>query len=244
MEKGGNGLDPATSTDVKVADAKVKNTTVMPKAAKTPARMSTAVALIEAAEYLFAKHGIEGASLREIAVAAGSSNSFAVQYHFGGREALAQAICDHRQEAFEARRAELLEQPNDEPGQRSLSVILEAICRPLFEQYDREGRHSYANFLSSLRRSSAGDGWLGGDPPVRTALIVRLREALPQLDDDEFHRRYTLGFGMLLDAIQWHDRGMPGFQNAEAVLEEVLRVLKAIFEAPARAIPRRRGGGR
>jgi len=54
------------------------------------------VALILAAELLFARDGIEGASLREIAAQAGQRNHHAVQYHFGSRDTLVQAVFDYR----------------------------------------------------------------------------------------------------------------------------------------------------
>ncbi len=47
--------------------------------------------LILAGERLFAKGGIHGASMREIAAQAGQGNHAAVQYHFGSREGLVRA---------------------------------------------------------------------------------------------------------------------------------------------------------
>ena len=51
----------------------------------------TVQAIIEAAERLFAKHGIDGVSMRQISQEAGSGNHFSVQYHFGDKKALAEA---------------------------------------------------------------------------------------------------------------------------------------------------------
>jgi AcrR family transcriptional regulator len=50
--------------------------------------------LVKAAEKLFAKNGIENVSLREIARAAHQRNAGALQYHFGDKEALIQAVID------------------------------------------------------------------------------------------------------------------------------------------------------
>jgi len=57
---------------------------------------STHVRLIKVAEQLFAERGVEGVSLRQIANAAGTANNAAVQYHFGSKEALVQAIFEFR----------------------------------------------------------------------------------------------------------------------------------------------------
>jgi AcrR family transcriptional regulator len=48
------------------------------------------------AERLFAERGIEAVPLRDIGIAADQKNSFAVQYHFGDRENLVQAIAEYR----------------------------------------------------------------------------------------------------------------------------------------------------
>lgn len=52
------------------------------------------------AERLFAERGIEAVPLRDIGLAAGQKNNFAVQYHFGDRENLLQAIAEYRASAL------------------------------------------------------------------------------------------------------------------------------------------------
>ena len=65
-------------------------------------------ALLDAAEAEFADAGIETGSLRKIMRTAGADPG-AVHYHFGGREALAQAVLTRILEPLNARRQELLE---------------------------------------------------------------------------------------------------------------------------------------
>lgn len=52
----------------------------------------TKIRLILVGEALFAERSIESVSLREIAVGAGNRNNNAVQYHFGDKDGLVQAI--------------------------------------------------------------------------------------------------------------------------------------------------------
>src|SRR5579864_699819 len=73
-----------------------------------PNQTDPKLALILAAETVFARQGIERASLREIAANAGQRNHHAVQYHFGSRQALVQAVFDHRMAQMEQSRAALL----------------------------------------------------------------------------------------------------------------------------------------
>ena len=48
--------------------------------------------LLDVAEELFARHGLDAVSVRAILRAAGLRNQSALQYHFGGRENLIAAI--------------------------------------------------------------------------------------------------------------------------------------------------------
>jgi AcrR family transcriptional regulator len=67
------------------------------------------LAIVRAAEELFAAEGIEGPSLREIARQAGQGNTNAAQYHFGDRDGLLLAVLERHRGRVEARRAELLD---------------------------------------------------------------------------------------------------------------------------------------
>ncbi|MFI9105679.1 TetR/AcrR family transcriptional regulator [Streptomyces fildesensis] len=76
--------------------------------------------LLRAAEELFALKGVDGALTRDITRLAGQSNPSAVQYHFGSRQGLLDAVMAGRQDRTEAalapRLAELLANANAEPG--------------------------------------------------------------------------------------------------------------------------------
>ena len=60
------------------------------------AKSASALRIVIAAERLFARRGIDGVSLRQISVEAGSSNNSAVHYYFGSKEGLIGAIFRHR----------------------------------------------------------------------------------------------------------------------------------------------------
>ena len=67
------------------------------------------LAIVRAAEELFASEGIEGPSLREIARRAGQGNTNAAQYHFGDRDGLLLAVLDRHRGRVEGRREALLD---------------------------------------------------------------------------------------------------------------------------------------
>lgn len=189
--------------------------------------------MIEAAEQIFSEQGIEGASLRAIALAAGSANSFAVQYHFGDREGLIQAIFDRRLAQVEARRRELLDGGEPSAGIRAQ---LDLICRPLMEQRAASGRHSYAGFLLVLRRSAGGFARrlaVGPKAPLAAAAVANVRAALPPIDDATFEFRVGQFSTLILDALDRLDAGDSPIADPEALLAEIVVLGEAIFSAPS-----------
>src|SRR3546814_8146356 len=76
--------------------------------------VTAAPRILQAAEDCFGEHGIDAVSLRQIAIAAGQGNTAAVQYHFGSKEGLLEAIFQHRLPAIDQRRKALIETRSEE----------------------------------------------------------------------------------------------------------------------------------
>ena len=106
-------------------------------------RSGTRERLMMAGEDLMGRRGLGNVALEEIAAHAQQRNKYAVQYHFGNRDGLAQAIMDVRFQQIEMRRG-ALRQSVDPADFRS---ILTAFIYPLAEQTDSEGNYSFARFL-------------------------------------------------------------------------------------------------
>lgn len=94
---------------------------------------ATAGALLDAAEAEFAADGVEHASLRAIMRRAGA-NPAAVHYHFGSREALAQAVLDRVLEPLQRRRLELLDGLVADGGVVDLDSLVDALIGPDLER--------------------------------------------------------------------------------------------------------------
>lgn len=86
------------------------------------------LAIVRAAEGLFASQGIDGPSLREIARRAGQGNTNATQYHFGDRDGLVLAVLERHRGRVERHRTELLDMlaSTDPTDARGLSTALVA----------------------------------------------------------------------------------------------------------------------
>lgn len=110
----------------------------------------TRQSLIGAAEILFARHGIEGVSLNIITRAARQSNRNAIQYHFGGKNGLVQAIFDKHSPGIAHRRADLI----DEMVTAKLPtevIVATAMVQPLIEKLDDpDGGEAFIHISAEL----------------------------------------------------------------------------------------------
>ncbi|GGT75916.1 TetR/AcrR family transcriptional regulator [Streptomyces lateritius] len=79
--------------------------------------------LIRAAEEIFAAQGVHGARLRDIVALAGQGNSSAVQYHFGSRGGLLDAVMAGRQRRTEQVLNPLLVTATDEVRELLAALI-------------------------------------------------------------------------------------------------------------------------
>jgi AcrR family transcriptional regulator len=160
--------------------------------------------LILTAEQLFAKGGIEGVSLREIAAAAGQGNHHAVQYHFGSRQGLVEAIFVQRMEQMETRRAEMLDAATHAAKLGDARTLVEIIFLPQLSLPGQHGNHSYANFLCQYLLNNEGRHF--GDfgvalPPNIDRAIRHLRERLDFLPESIAQRRLVTACFMFLNML-------------------------------------------
>lgn len=113
------------------------------------AKSGSALRIVLAAERLFARHGIDGVSLRQISAEGGSSNNSAVHYHFGSKEGLIAAIFHHRLPQIISERRLLTARcdPND------LRSRFEAQYLPVLNLADAPD-NSYVSFVEQVQRRS------------------------------------------------------------------------------------------
>ncbi|WP_223811074.1 TetR/AcrR family transcriptional regulator [Rhizorhabdus histidinilytica] len=168
--------------------------------------------LIVAAERLFAENGIDGASLRQIAAAAGFANNSAVQYHFGSKDGLLDAVFRYRMNQMEGERGELLVAAASRGLLGDVKTLLQIICLPHLGLVDENGRHPYARFLCQylLRHRPPAIGWVPGtavpDPPENLRRVQELlRERLFYLPAPIVARRLVTATIMYLSVLINHE---------------------------------------
>jgi AcrR family transcriptional regulator len=132
--------------------------------------------LVSTAETLFAERGLDGVSLNEITRAAGQRNASALQYHFGGKDGLLEAILDKHQPGIDAERQRMLQKLAAKGQQASLRELVEVlVLPPVVKLDDPDGGPEYirvmAQLIGSPTHSLLGQGnrgmHAGGDRLMR-----------------------------------------------------------------------------
>jgi len=199
----------------------------------------TRTRILDAAEELFMQHGFEGTSMRLLTAKAGV-NLAAVNYHFGSKDALIEALFRRRLDPMNAERVAALERLEE----FSAENIIRAFVRPslrLIEDAQGGGR----NFIRLLGRTYTEPA-----KPVRVLIgqmyaptmerfKAALERALPQMPRDELVWRMHFMFGTLAytlaatDTVQLIAGCKPEDRHDARLLEERLTAfLAAGLHAP------------
>jgi AcrR family transcriptional regulator len=201
---------------------------------------------MQTAERLFAERGLEGVSLREISVAAGQRNNYAIQYHFGDRDELIKAIYEYRARELNERRlasiSELLEQGRAGDSRTLLRALLEPHARHIGDPDS-----NFLGFLAQLYVARGHLAYFAAERPDYMEgfdLIVKhLRRTLPQLSDEVFGRRLQLAFGWAISAMANYERAVVGpgpfAVTVAQLLDEIVVMLDCAMGAVERTTDRR-----
>ncbi len=218
-------------------------------ARRTPATdalsQDTKSRILDAAELLFMEHGFEATSLRQLTAAAGV-NLAAVNYHFGSKEELFQAVLTRRLDPMNQERIDLLARYEREAGSKPLSCekILSAMLIPAL-RLSRDEKRGGKHFLRVLGRAYADPA-----PFIRNFLsaqyaemIARFKEAflkaLPHLTKQELTWRLHFVMGALSYTLAGTDSLKLMLQvitndqdNDELLLQRLAPFLAAGLKAP------------
>lgn len=189
--------------------------------------------LIDVAEALYAEHGFSDVSFRQICVAAGARNNFAVQYHFGDLEKLACAIVTKRSLIYEVKRGERLARAVRK-GPLTIRDILEIMERPIIEQVDANGDPIGARFMVALQNTSWGWKPLSDELKnlsVTQQLIRSLEELLPALPPPVVWQRLYLSSLMIMNCAAQIPRHIHDHVKS-ALMDNVFAMAAAALNAP------------
>jgi AcrR family transcriptional regulator len=204
----------------------------------------TKTRILDAAELLFMEHGFEATSLRQLTSAA-DVNLAAVNYHFGSKEELFQAVLTRRLDPMNQERIDLLDKVERDAGGKPASCekILFAMLIPAL-RLARDEKRGGKNFLKVLGRAYADPA-----PFIRhflsaqyAGMIGRYKEAflraLPHLSRQELTWRLHFVMGALsytlagTDALKLFAQ-VTAADNDELLLQRLAPFLVAGLKAPA-----------
>ena len=104
------------------------------------AHLTTAAeAILKAAEKLFATKGLDSVSMREISRASGQKNNSALQYHFGDRDELVNAILDYRMIPLNQRRLQMVAEIEYSGQTNNVRKLVSAIVLPFVSEVSKCG---------------------------------------------------------------------------------------------------------
>jgi AcrR family transcriptional regulator len=93
--------------------------------------------LLDTAEQLFAARGVTGVSLREVRIASGARNTAAIQFHFGDREGLYQALMDRHMPRIERIQQQLFDDALESGGPDDARALVDVLVRPTNDYVER-----------------------------------------------------------------------------------------------------------
>ena len=210
----------------------------------------TRTRILDAAEELFMLHGFEGTSMRQLTTKAGV-NLAAVNYHFGSKDALIEAVFRRRLDPMNAGRIAALDEL--EAGGRPLApdTIIRAFVGESLRMIE-DAKGGGRNFTRLLGRTysepSKGLRALIGQmyAPTMERYKSALERALPQMPKDELVWRMHFMFGTLAytlaatDTVQLIAGCKPEDRHDARLLEDRLTAfLAAGLTAPLDAFVRK-----
>ena len=163
--------------------------------------------ILDTAERLFAEQGMERTSIRQITASA-EANLGAINYHFGTKEKLVEAVIVRRIEPVNRRRLALLDEAERRAGNKppALEALLEAMIRPAVEGSFAAGEKNIS-FMRLMARCHSEQNpaveqlMRAQFQPVMARFAAAFGGALPDLPREELSWRLSFMLGAMLHAL-------------------------------------------
>ncbi|MES2413430.1 MAG: TetR/AcrR family transcriptional regulator [Pseudomonadota bacterium] len=209
----------------------------------------TRVQILDAAETLFSEHGLDGVSMRDIAVSAEVTLAL-VNYHFGSKDKLYRMVFERRIVPVSAsRRAALalvLDRKSPAPVIRE---VLDALARPWVEMRLHPGGLAYSRLIArEVGDPAEGKRGIVSDllDPIALEFMDAMQQVMPKMAAGRVAWAYHFFIGALLLILSNPDRvtrlsgKVCDVGDEQAVIDEIVNLFARAFEgpdAPARKKP-------
>lgn len=206
----------------------------------------TSTAILDAAERLFARQGHDKTSMRQITAEA-DVNLASINYHFGSKEQLIQAVFKRRISILNEERLRMLDALEAQAGGRPLkpSQVVEAFFSPLVRHaYDDSGSKPFTPLIEHSRFDQ--NGFIGTlFTKEHIGVVTRFRRAFQKALPDVPLEDILWRFNFMLGATSYAIMGMDALRTAVGLapqpdeekpgVEEVLQRLMSFLLGGLRA---------
>jgi len=210
---------------------------------KAEQRAETLEQILDAAEYLFSKHGLHGVTLRDVAHRVGVHTSL-LHYYFDDKRSLFEAVFARRAGTTSGRRMEALERYEAEAGDSpTVEGALHAFLDTDLDLYVQGGEPwmNYAAFCARVSNTPEGAALMDVHfDPVVLKLVAILKRALPDTPQEDIFWGYHFVTGSLMNTLARTGRidrlsgGLCESGDFEAVKRRMARFMAAGFLVLAR----------
>lgn len=161
--------------------------------------------LLDAAEDLFAEKGFEAVSLREITARA-EANVAAVNYHFGSKENLIDAVMGRHALPINRERIARLDELLARKEAPAVREVLDAFLQPMTNRIlEKENRQQlFANFMARMIAEGAcrlPEAMLPQFQEMVSKVVAGFQKANPSLSEDEAYLGIKFSFAVMKDAL-------------------------------------------
>jgi AcrR family transcriptional regulator len=207
---------------------------------KAEQRAETVEQILDAAEYLFSKAGLNGVTLRDVAHRVGVHTTL-MHYYFEDKRRLFEAVFARRAGVTSGRRMAALERYEAQVGNRpTVEGALHAFLDTDLDLYIEGGApwKNYAAFCARVSNTPEGAALLDVHfDPVVLKLISILKRALPDTPEEDIFWGYHFVTGSLMNTLARTGRidqlsgGVCRSDDFEAVKHRMARFMAAGFLA-------------
>ncbi|MBI1199290.1 MAG: TetR family transcriptional regulator [Phenylobacterium sp.] len=182
-----------------------KSSTATPaRRSKAERRSETIEQILDAAEYLFSRHGLHGVTLRHVAQRVGVHTTL-LHYYFDDKQSLFEAVFARRAGVTSGRRMAALERYEAESGaQPTVESALRAFLDTDLDLYFEGGEQwmNYAAFCARVSNTPEGAQLMDVHfDPVVLKLVSILKRALPDYADEDIFWGYHFVTGALMNTL-------------------------------------------
>lgn len=168
---------------------------------KAQRSLETRDRLLDAAEALFARHGLYGVTVRNVAQHARVDTAL-VYYYFGTKRGMFDAVFQRRAEGINQARMDAMRAYEEQNRDITVEGALRAFLNPILDA-DRHADEGWRNFSALVASANNSQDW-GGEMMSRYfdsvihRLIGLLKKALPHARDEDLYWSYMMLSGSLM----------------------------------------------